>query len=155
MKAHHYIESSISDISKYKEKSNERLLNSEKAMSKIISSTVIGLVSAVLAFIPIVFRFDVYTLIMLLITTTISISWQCGSGIFYANKIFKQEIKAPIIYKTSMLEDYEKWLLENPNVKTDYRKELEEKALCEAKNEIMKKLTEEVESIEEGAYNEQ
>lgn len=155
MKTENYIESSISDISNYKEKSNEGLLNSRKGISKSISSIVIGLISALLVFIPIIIKFDAVTLIIVLITVTFSCSWQIFSGITYANKIFKQEIKSPIIYKTSMLEDYEKWLLENPNIKTDYRKELEEKALCEAKNEIMKKLTEEVENIDGGAYNEQ
>ena len=153
MKTTNYIESSISDISNYKEKSNEGLLNSRKGISKSISSIVIGLISALLVFIPIIIQFDVVTLIIVLITVSLSCLWQIFSGITYANKIFKQEIKSPIIYKTSMLEDYEKWLLENPNIKTDYRKELEEKALCEAKNEIMKKLTEEVENIDEGAYN--
>ena len=153
MKTENYIESSISDVSNYKEKSNEGLLNSRKGISKSISSIVIGLISALLVFIPIIIQFDAVTLIIVLITVTFSCSWQIFSGITYANKIFKQEIKSPIIYKTSMLEDYEKWLLENPNIKTDYRKELEEKALCEAKNEIMKKLTEEVENIDEGAYN--
>lgn len=153
MKTTNYIESSISDVSNYKEKSNEGLLNGRKGLSKTISSIVIGLISALLVFIPIMIKFDTVTLILVLITVSLSCSWQIFSGITYANKIFKQEIKAPIIYKTSMLEDYEKWILENQNIKTDYRKELEEKALCEAKNEIMKKLTEEVESIDEGAYN--
>lgn len=153
MKTANYIESSISDISNYKEKSNEGLLNSRKGLSKSISSIAIGLISAIIVFIPIIIKFDTVTLILVLITVSLSCLWQIFSGIAYANKIFKQEIKSPIIYKTSMLEDYEKWLLENPNIKTDYRKELEEKALCEAKNEIMKKLTEEVENIDEGAYN--
>lgn len=153
MKTANYIESSISDISNYKEKSNEGLLNSRKGLSKSISSIAIGLISAIIVFIPIIIKFDTVTLILVLITVSLSCLWQIFSGIAYANKIFKQEIKSPIIYKTSMLEDYEKWLLENPNIKTDYRKELEEKALCEAKNEIMKKLTEEVENIDGGAYN--
>lgn len=153
MKTANYIESSISDISNYKEKSNERLLNSRKGLSKSISSIAIGLISAIIVFIPIIIKFDAVTLILVLITVSITCLWQIFSGIAYANKIFKQEIKSPIIYKTSVLEDYEKWLLENPNITTDYKKELEEKALCEAKNEIMKKLTEEVENIDEGAYN--
>ena len=153
MEPKNYIESSISDVHNYKEQSNERKLNSRKGLSKSVSSIAIGIISAALAFIPIIIKFDVVTLIIVLITVTLSCLWQIFSGIAYANKIFKQEIKSPIIYKTRMLEDYEKWLLENPNIKTDYRKELEEKALCEAKNEIMKKLTEEVENIDEGAYN--
>ena len=153
MEPKNYIESSISDAHNYKEQSNERKLNSRKGLSKSVSSIAIGIISAALAFIPIIIKFDTVTLIIVLITVTLSCLWQIFSGIVYANKIFKQEIKSPIIYKTRMLEDYEKWLLENPNIKTDYRKELEEKALCEAKNEIMKKLTEEVENIDEGAYN--
>lgn len=153
MEPENYIDSSISDISNPKEKSNEASLNSRKGLSKSISSIAIGLISAILVFIPIIIQFDVVTLLIVLITVTLSCLWQIFSGMSYANKIFKQEIKAPIIYKTSMLKDYEKWLLENPNVKTNYRKELEEKALCEAKNEIMKKLSQEVENIDEGAYN--
>ena len=150
MEPENYIKSSIADIAHYNEKSKERQAKSVKGISKIVTNFVIGLVSASLVFIPFIFQFDVEALIIVLVTVTVSCLFQFFSGKAFANQIFKQEIKAPIIYKTDMLEDYENWILKNPNIKSDYRKELEEKALCEAKNEIMKKLTEEVENIDEG-----